>query len=120
MGASYEGPADRLVLYARLVAASKVELKGATMPYTSRNGRMFSFLDPSGTMVLRLPAEARVTFLSRYQTAIAEQHGRTMKEFVVVPHLLLEQTDELLGWFEQSQQWTGTLGPRKAARAARP
>jgi hypothetical protein len=114
MGVRYGGPSDRLVLYERLLATSRVDLKGATMPYTSRNGHMFSFLDPSGTMALRLAADARVSFLDRYQTTIAEQHGRTMKEFVLVPGVLLEQTEELLGWFVQSQEWIGTLRPRKA------
>ena len=48
-----------------------VERKGATMPYTSRNGHMFSFLDPGGSMALRLSADDRDAFLSRYQ-----QHAR--------------------------------------------
>ena len=83
---SYEGPSDRLELYERLVAANpEVVRKGATMPYTSRNGHMFSFLDPTGAMALRLNAEDRTEFLAEYQSMIAEQHGHQMKEYVVVP-----------------------------------
>src|SRR5262245_35597433 len=38
-------PEDKLKLYEKLVATNpKVERKGATMPYTSLNGHMFSYL----------------------------------------------------------------------------
>ena len=76
-----------------------VERKGATMPYTSRNGHMFSFLDPKGSLALRLSADDRDAFLARYRGTLVEQHGRVMQEFVVVPDDLLERTDELAGWF---------------------
>lgn len=82
------------------------------MPYTSRNGHMFSFLDPTGVMALRLNAEDRTEFLTEYQSMIAEQHGRPMKEYVVVPADLLEDTETLRGWFDRSHQWIGTLVPK--------
>ena len=112
---SYEGPSDRLELYERLVAANpEVVRKGATMPYTSRNGHMFSFLDPTGAMALRLNAEDRTEFLAEYQSKIAEQHGHQMKEYVVVPADLLEDTETLTAWFDRSHDWVGTLQPRPA------
>jgi hypothetical protein len=41
--------AARLALYEKLVATNpKVERKGATMPYTSLNGHMFSLLTRAG------------------------------------------------------------------------
>jgi hypothetical protein len=113
MAKTYEGRADRLALYEVLVATNDViERKGATMPYTSRNGHMFSFLDKSGSMALRLPDDARQTFLERYETALAEQYGRVMKEYVVIPDDLFERTEELQGWFEQSYEWIGSLKPK--------
>lgn len=117
MGKIYGGPTDRLMLYERLVATNgTLDRKGATMPYTSRNGHMFSFLDPRGSMGLRLPGEARRAFLEQYDTGPAEQYGRVMKEYVVVPDDLLERTDELQGWFEQSFEWIGTLKPKPTRR----
>lgn len=113
MTARYAGPPDRLRLYERVVEATPgVERKGATMPYTSRNGHMFSFLDPSGSMALRLPADAREEFLARYDADLAVQHGRTMKEYVVVPGDMLERTDELQAWLTRSHAWIGTLRPK--------
>jgi hypothetical protein len=113
MAASYAGPPARLELYGRVVATvNAVERKGATMPYTSRNGHMFSFLDPTGSMALRLSADDRDTFLAKYGTTLAEQHGRVMQEYVVVPDDLLERTDELAEWFARSYEWIGSLKPK--------
>jgi hypothetical protein len=48
-------PADKVELYEKLVATNpKIERKGATHPYTSLNGHMFSYLHPSGSVALRL------------------------------------------------------------------
>lgn len=95
----------------------EVERKGATMPYTSRNGHMCSFLDKTGSMALRLPPDARTDFLDRYSTTPAEQYGRVMKECVVVPDDLLERTDELRAWFDRSHEWIGTLKPKPTKRS---
>lgn len=113
MPAGYAGPPDRLRLYEQVVEATPgVDRKGATMPYTSRNGHMFSFLDPTGSMALRLPADARKEFLARHGTELAVQHGRTMQEYVAVPAELMERTDELATWLVRSHEWMGTLKPK--------
>jgi hypothetical protein len=115
--AKYEGPPNRLGHYTRVVdSTAGVELKGATMPYTSRNGHMFSFLDPSGSMALRLPPGTGQEFVAQYQTTFAEQHGHTMKEYVVVPDSLLERTDELAAWLARNYDWIGTLKPKPTTR----
>ena len=111
------GPPDRLALYQQLVEATPdVERKGATMPYTSRNGHMFSFMDGSGVLSVRLPPDAREEFLSRYETTLAVQHGRTMEEYVVVPDDLLDRTDELQPWLARAHDWIGTLKPKATSR----
>ena len=117
MGSAYTGPADRLAWYEALIATNPdVERKGATMPYTSRNGHMFSFLDASGSMALRLPKESLEDFLAQYGTTLAEQHGRTMSQYAVVPDEVLARTDELRGWFARSYEWIGTLKPKASRR----
>ncbi len=116
MTSRYAGPADRLLLYEMLIQSTGLERKGATMPYTSRNGHMFSFLDAAGAMALRLPADARQDFLERYGTTLAEQHGRTMSEYVAVPRSLLEQTAELVPWFLGGHEYVGSLKPKPTTR----
>src|SRR5262245_33464575 len=89
-------PADRLARYDALVARHPdVERKGATMPYTSCNGNMFSFLSPEGVLGLRLPAAAREAFLAKYRTRLCEAHGRVLAEYVEVPDELLGKKAEL-------------------------
>ncbi len=48
------------MLYEKLVATNPlVECKGATMPYTSTNGQMFSYLSKEGKLELRFPVGER-------------------------------------------------------------
>jgi hypothetical protein len=54
---------DVLDLYDRLIATQPdLQRKGATMPHTSLNGHMFSFLTPEGHLALRLPLPEREAF----------------------------------------------------------
>ena len=86
------------------------------MPYTSLNGHMFSFLDKTGAMALRLPKDRRDEFIATYETGLAEQHGRVMKEVVVVPDPNLQDTTSLQGWFDLSHGWIRTLKPKPTKR----
>ena len=60
-------PSSSLEFYEKLVATNpKVERKGATVPYTSLNGHMFSYLSKEGKLALRLPPPEREEFLKKY------------------------------------------------------
>ncbi len=113
MASPYRGSPEALALYEALVAMHPdVERKGAKNPYTSSNGHMFSFLDESGAMSLRLPAPERSAFIEKYDTRLSEQYGTIMTEYVVVPTSLFEDTASLFEYFEQSCTWIGTLKPK--------
>lgn len=115
--AKYEGPADSLLRYEALVARHPgVDRKGAKTPYTSRNGHMFSFLDPTGMLALRLPAALRDEFLDSNDSWIVEQHGRMMAEYVAVPDALFEDAAEMNRWFAASVDWIGSLKPKATKR----
>lgn len=106
-----------LELYEKLVATNPaIERKGATMPYTSLNGHMFSFLTKAGTFALRLPEDACEAFIGKYKTKLCEQHGRVMKEYVEVPDALLRKTRELKRWFDRSVEYVGSLKPKATTR----
>lgn len=106
-------PVDKLELYEKLVATNpNVERKGASVPYTSRNGHMFSYLNVSGIMALKLPKDAREKFLKNYKTKLFEAYGAVQKEFVTVPDHLLRKTDELKTYFDMSYEYIGTLKPK--------
>ena len=106
-----------LASYEALVATrSGMERRGKTMPYTSINGHMFSFLTPDGLLALRLPAEEREAFLDRYGTRLVEQHGALLKEYVAVPPDLLDRLEELKPWFDRSFEYVSSLKPKKTTR----
>ena len=110
-------PADKIELYEKLVATNPhVERKGASMPYTSFNGHMFSSLTKIGTLALRLPTADREAFLKKYKTTLCEQHGTVMKEYVVVPDRLLRKTPELKRYFQLSFAYVGSLKPKATSK----
>src|SRR5688572_26246799 len=103
--------------YEKLVATNpKVERKGATMPYTSLNGHMFSFLTKTGKLALRLPTEERDAFLKKYKTKLCEQYGAVLKEYVEVPDSLLTKTQELMKFFDISYAYVASLKPKPTRR----
>lgn len=111
--ASSAVPSESLAWYDRLVATiPNVERKGDTVPYTSWNGHMFSYLTSDGTLALRLPAEARAEFLERYHSTLREAYGVVQKEYVVVPESLLKQTQDVQPYFAASFAYVNTLRPK--------
>ena len=110
-------PAERLAQYERLVATVPgLERKGASVPYTSLNGNMSSFLTEAGVLALRLSAADRQTFMDEYGTTLHEAHGTVMKEYVSVPSEILADTDRLRPWFASSQAYVGSLKPKPTRR----
>ncbi len=113
-GSQYEGPPEALAAYRAVVEESKsgAEVKGAKNPYTSRNGHMYSFLDPTGTMAIRLPDESTEEFRSTYESGDVIQYGSTMRGYSSIPAELLADASALQEWFDRSFDWIGTLPPK--------
>jgi hypothetical protein len=112
-----KAPAESEALYDALLAMNPaIERKGATMPYTSINGNMFSLLTPDGTLALRLPAAEREAFLKRYDTVLAVQYGTVMKEYVQVPATLLQNTRTLAKYLDISYRYACSLKPKPTTR----
>jgi len=104
------GPHENVQFYEKLLALfPDVERKGATHPYTSVNGNMFSCLHPDGVLSLRLGPEEREAFLKRYKTQLFEAYGIVQKEYVTVPEKLLKKTDELRPYFAASLRYARGL-----------
>ena len=106
-------PAKKLQLYEKLIASvPKIERKGAVHPYTSLNGHMFTYLDQTGTLGMRLPKKELTAFLAKYKTTLFASYGAVKKDWVTVPEALLESTTELQKYLEKSYQYTKTLKPK--------
>ena len=109
--------AEKLEQYKKLIATNpKVELKGATVPYTSHNGHMFSNFNPDGTLGLRLPPDEIEAFLKKYKTTLVAAYGIVRKEYVVVPDKLLENTKKLKPYFDMSFKYVSSLKPNAAKK----
>ena len=113
-GSDYPGPPEALERYREVVAACSgdAEVKGAKNPYTSRNGHMFSFLDRDGTMALRLSEELIDEYRKSHSTEPVMQYGSVMRGYVAIPAELFADVDSLVGWFDRSYEWIGTLDPK--------
>jgi hypothetical protein len=110
-------PPERLELYDRLVATLPgVERKGVTVPYTSVNGHMFSFLTPTGSLALRLGPDDRTAFLERHRTTLHEAHGTVMKEYVAVPDELFADTAAMSPYLAASHAHVASLKPKPTRR----
>ena len=109
--------AKTLELYEKLVATQpSITRKGKANPYTSLNGRMFSFINKDGRLALRLPEAEREAFLKKYKTKIAVSYGAVMKEYVVVPPALLARTRELARHFAVSVEYMSGMKPKPTTR----
>jgi TfoX/Sxy family transcriptional regulator of competence genes len=109
--------ADRVALYDALLATNPaIERKGATMPYTSVNGNMFSLLTADGTLALRLPTCDREAFLKKHKTTLCEQYGAVMKEYVRVPATLLANTRQLAKYLALSYEYARSLKPKPTTK----
>jgi len=103
-------PQEKLDLYKKLIETNpKIELKGATVPYTSYNGHMFSYFEKDGSFGLRLPEKEREEFLKKYKTTLFISYGIVKKEFVLVPDKLLMNLKELKPYFDISFEYVKSL-----------
>jgi hypothetical protein len=107
---------DKVKLYDELVAInSKIERKGATVPYTSLNGHMFSYLTKQGKVALRLPPKEREEFLKKYNAKLCDAYGKVQPEYVEVPDSLFSSTKELKKFFDCSYAYVASLKPKPTA-----
>jgi hypothetical protein len=106
-------PPEKLELYDKLLATHpEIDRKGDVHPYTALNGHMFTYLDQTGTLGLRLPKEEVEAFLKKYKTTLFESYGVVKKDYVTVPDSLLKNTKELKQYLNLSFEHVKTLKPK--------
>lgn len=109
-GSAYPGSSTDLENYRDLVDRHPdADVLGAKNPYTSRNGWMTSFLDPTGLICLRLSRPERDAVIAAGGAAV-EQYGKNMPDFASVPPSATDA--ELDALFAQSWTHTGALTPK--------
>jgi hypothetical protein len=109
---------ERVELYNKLVAShGKAERKGDTIPYTSLNGNMFSYISKDGFMAMRLSKNDIEDFIKKFKTSLAVSYGITQKEYVVVPDSLLQKTNEMKPYFDLSYKYASSLKPKATIKS---
>jgi hypothetical protein len=106
-------PLEYLEYFEKLIATNpKIERKGDVHPYTSVNGHMFTYLDQTGTMGIRLPQDELQAFLKKYKTTLFESYGAIKKDWATVPAALLKNTKTLQRYLDVSYEHVKTLKPK--------
>jgi len=77
---------------------------------------MFSYLDDSGSLALRLSEGERGEFLKRYKTTLFRAYGAITKEDVTIPEKLLRNTEELQKYFDMSYEYVKSLKPKPSKK----
>lgn len=89
-----------------------VQRKGKTMPYTSMNGNMYSFLSKEGQIALRLGKEDKKIFNDEINPDPMIQYGAVMRGYVTIPENMLASPDQLNHWFKRCHDNAMTLKPK--------
>jgi len=110
-------PREVIESYDRLIATQPgVDRKGAKIPYTSRNGHMYSYLAEPGSLALRLAPPEREEFMARFGARLQEAYGIVQKEYVAVPDAVLRDTATLAPYFAASLAYVSSLKPKPTRR----
>ncbi len=103
----------KLELYDKLVAkCPRFDRKGKTMPYTSANGYMFSFLNKDGELGIRFSKQVQEKYLQEFGTTIFKSYAAVMKGYVLIPDNMLEDLDKLSEYLNESYDYVMTLEPK--------
>jgi hypothetical protein len=106
-------PSEKLELYEKLIATNpKIARKGAAHPYTLLNGHMFTYLDQTGTLAIRLLQDEVEAFLKKCKTTLFKSYGVVKTDYVTVPDGLLKKTEELKKYLEISYEYAKALKPK--------
>ncbi|HAA11784.1 MAG TPA: hypothetical protein DCE41_08845 [Cytophagales bacterium] len=110
-------PPEKIALYQKLLATDdRLEMKGKKFRYTSLNGHMFTYLDPTGTLGIRMSKEDQKAFGEQYGSEPFIQYNSVMRDYVKVPAGLFEDTETLAPWLQKSYEHIASLKPKPTTK----
>ncbi|MFK8038206.1 MAG: hypothetical protein AB8B74_07960 [Crocinitomicaceae bacterium] len=77
---------------------------------------MFSFLSKEGEVGLRLSEDERNAFIQNFNSQLMMQHGRVMKEYVLIPDGVLQDTEKLFEYLDKSFNYVSKLNPKPSKK----
>lgn len=105
-------------IYDRLIASfEELTRKGKSMPYTSMNGNMFTFVTKEGDrMAFRLSKQRRTEFLEHYPDSVVVQYDTIMKDYVAVPESFYADEQQIVTLLTESVEHAKTLKPKPTTK----
>ena len=95
----------------------KVERKGKSMPYTSLNGHMFTFIDKKNEyLAIRLSAESKAAFNIKHKMGDVIQHNSVMNGYVEIPKEMFADKVAVFKMLDQSYDYIGSLKPKPSKK----
>lgn len=92
----YKGPGAAFDRYnAAIELVEGVARKGAANPYTSNNGWMATYLGKHGEVAIRLGTDELEAFLTDHDTERPVSYGAVMKDFAIVPDVIVADPEQL-------------------------
>ncbi len=104
---------DKVAHYNKIVAqTNQFDRKGKTMPYTSANGYMFSFINKEGEFGIRFSKERCQELMELHNTGIFKSHGATMRDYVHFPAALFKDEKLMLNYLKEGFAHVMSLKPK--------
>jgi hypothetical protein len=94
----------------------EINRKGKTMPYTSINGNMFSFVSKEGELGIRLSTTDKSCYMEKHGATPMIQHNRVMQEYISVPEKYLLDKEFLFELFGKSVANVKILKPKPTTK----
>lgn len=94
-----------------LAEIPEIERKGKTMPYTSENTFMFSQVNKEAQVGIRLNPQVGADFITKHNSKPYESYGKVLKDWVLIPESLLDDTEEMKKIFRLGSEHVNSLKP---------
>lgn len=91
----------------------RFERKGKTVPHTTANGYMFSFINKDGQFGIRLDKTIADEFKEKHNSTIFMSHGSVMRDYVLVPDDVFHNREIMVSYLNQSFDYVMSLTPKK-------
>ena len=101
---------ETLKRYDDLVAqCNRFERKGKTMPYTSSNGHMFSFINKAGEFGIRFGKERQEELMKELNSDYFHSHNAIMKGYVLIPEIVFNNNKTMIDLLNESYEYVESL-----------
>lgn len=101
---------NTLEVYENIIAlCPRIERKGKTVPYTSANGHMFSFINKDNELGFRFSKEVQEKYLTKFDTILFKSHNSIMKGYILIKDDMYNNTELLVDLLNESYDYVMSL-----------